>query len=178
MDARTLAGCLLHATAQQDAAKASVDAYREALTDVFRDLHHTHGIRGSIDTDAGKARWDTPEPEPVITDWTAFMQWSDVLTSTRFTIEGARAAEAEALLAEAGIHFVKDQTLRDGDRDALLKTVSVTDDGQAVTPDGEVLPFVEWREKPARLVVTVDSGLKTEQRRRAREAVIAEVAAE
>jgi hypothetical protein len=178
MDAKSIADSLLHATAQQDAAKATVDAYREALTDVFRRLHTDHGIRGSIDTDAGKARWDTPDPEAVITDWVSFMQWAEDRTAVRFTINGSYTAEAEAALTTAGVPYTKDQTLRDGDRDALLKTVTATDDGQAITPDGEVLPFVEWREKPARLVVTVDSGLKTEQRRRAREAVIAEVAAE
>lgn len=176
MEAKTIAEALLQATAHQDAAKASVDAYREALTDVFRRLHTEHGIRGSIDTDAGKARWDTPDSEPVITDYPQFMAWAEDLTSVRFTVSGAHADGARAALNFAGLTFTEDTTLRDGDRDAILKTVAATEDGQAVTPDGEVVPGVEWREKPARLVVTVDSGLKSEQRRAAREAVIAEVA--
>ncbi len=175
-DPKSLAQSLLDATTRQDYAAAEVTARREALTDALRRLWE-QGIKATIPIDGlGKAEWRTYEPTARIRDQRAFTDWAANVTTTRLTIRTALAPEARAALTEAGIEFTEETVLRDTDRDAILNRLAPTDDGQAVSQDGELVPGVVFETQQPNLYVTVDADRKAAERRLARMAVIQELA--
>lgn len=176
MDAKPLAEALLTATAQQDAAAARVTAYRDAMTAEFRDLYETRGIRGTIELDGlGKARWDTPDPTPIITDPVRFIRWAGDACDVRITVRPHIAELLEAFLAGHDLPWKREDVLRDTDRDAILAKLTPTADGSAVTADGELVEGVEFRAAAPRLVVTVEPDRKRDAKAAARAAVEAEL---
>lgn len=176
MDAKPLAEALLTATAQQDAAAARVTAYRDAMTTLARNLWEGQGIKATFPiTGLGKAEWLIHDPKPVITDHAAFMRWAEASTEVRITVKPHVAELVEAFLDGHAFTWKREDILRDTDRDALLNRLTATDDGQAVTVDGEVVPGVEWRTEAPNLRVTVEPDRKRDAKAAARAAVEAEL---